>query len=183
MNDASPSSSHLAAQDHFAQSPSTPTIEIVLADDHHVVRQGMAAIIATEPDFQIVGEACDGEQALALYAKLNPDVLVLDLRMPVLNGFEVVKRLIATDPEARISSLTTYDTDEDIWRCLRAGAKGYLLKDALQPEIVTAIPTVARGQSFTTPLLAVKLANRAAAPESIPARNRRLAPSRRWQDQ
>ncbi len=149
----------------LARKPKSPVIKIVLADDHHVVRQGMAAIIATEPDLKIVGEACDGEQALALYAQLNPDVLVLDLRMPVLDGFEVVRCLIATDPAARILVMTTYDTDEDIWRCLRAGAKGYLLKDASQPEIITAIRTVARGESFTTPLLAVKLAQRAAAPE------------------
>ncbi len=85
--------------------------------------------------------------------------------MPLLDGFEVVKRLIATDPAARILVMTTYDTDEDIWRCLRAGAKGYLLKDATQPEIITAIRTVARGEGFTTPLLAVKLANRATALE------------------
>ena len=143
-------------------------ITIVLADDHHVVRQGMAAIIATEPGLRVIGEACDGEQALALCAKLKPDVLVLDLRMPVLDGFEVVKRLIAVDPAACILVMTTYDTDEDIWRCLRAGAKGYLLKDASQPEIITAIRTVARGESFTTPLLAVKLAQRAAAPELTP---------------
>jgi two-component system NarL family response regulator len=149
----------------------SPAITIVLADDHHVVRQGMAAIIATERDLKIVGEACDGEQALAYYAKFKPDVLVLDLRMPVLDGFEVVKRLIATDPTARILVMTTYDTDEDIWRCLRAGAKGYLLKDASQPEIITAIRTVARGESFTTPLLAVKLAHRATAPE-LTARER-----------
>jgi DNA-binding NarL/FixJ family response regulator len=143
-------------------------ITIVLADDHHVVRQGMAAIIATESDLKIVGEACDGEQALSLYAQLKPDVLVLDLRMPVLDGFEVVKRLIATDRMARILVMTTYDADEDIWRCLRAGAKGYLLKDASQPEIITAIRTVARGESFTTPLLAVRLAHRAGAADLSP---------------
>jgi len=148
-----------------AKKPKSPTIKIVLADDHHVVRQGMAAIIGTEPDLKIVGEACDGEQAIALYARLKPDVLVLDLRMPALDGFEVVKRLIATDPNARILVMTTYDTDEDIWRCLRAGAKGYLLKDASQPEIITAIRTVARGESFTTPLLAVRHAHRAGTPE------------------
>lgn len=148
-----------------ARKPKPPIIQIVLADDHHVVRQGMAAIISTEPDLKIVGEACDGEQALTLYAQLKPDVLILDLRMPVLDGFEVVKRLIATDPAARILVMTTYDTDEDIWRCLRAGAKGYLLKDASQPEIITAIRTVARGETFTTPLLAVKLARRASTPE------------------
>ncbi len=151
-----------------AKKAPSPTIRIVLADDHHVVRQGMAAIIGTEPDLQIVGEACDGEQALAFYAKFKPDVLVLDLRMPVLDGFEVVKRLIATDPDARILVMTTYDTDEDIWRCLRAGAKGYLLKDALQPEIVTAIRTVARGESFTTPMLATQLVRRSHAAELTP---------------
>jgi two-component system NarL family response regulator len=128
----------------------------------------MAAIIATESDLKIVGEASDGEQAAALYLKEKPDVLVLDLRMPVLDGFEVVQRLVAADTSARILVMTTYDTDEDIWRCLRAGAKGYLLKDANQPEIITAIRTVARGESFTTPLLAVKLARRANAAELTP---------------
>lgn len=151
-----------------AGKPKSSTIRIVLADDHHVVRQGMAAIIATEQDLKIVGEACDGEQTLALCAEQKPDVLVLDLRMPVLDGFEVVRRLIATDPEARILVMTTYDTDEDIWRCLRAGAKGYILKDASQPEIITAIRTVARGESFTTPLLALRLAHRAIAAELTP---------------
>lgn len=146
----------------------SPSVRIVLADDHHVVRQGMAAIIATEPDLRIVGEASDGEQAAALYLKLKPDVVVLDIRMPKVDGFEVVKRLIAADPAAHILVMTTYDTDEDIWRCIRAGAKGYLLKDAGQPDIITAIRTVARGESFTTPLLAVKLARRAMAAEPSP---------------
>lgn len=149
----------------------SPSIRIVLADDHHVVRQGMAAIIATERDLKIVGEASDGEQAAALYLKLKPDVLVLDIRMPTVDGFEVVKRLIAADPAAHILVMTTYDTDEDIWRCIRAGAKGYLLKDAGQPDIIAAIRTVARGESFTTPLLAVKLARRASTPELSPREN------------
>jgi DNA-binding NarL/FixJ family response regulator len=151
-----------------AKKTKAPQIRIVLADDHHVVRQGMAAIIATESDLKIVGEAADGEQAAALYLKEKPDVLVLDLRMPALDGFNVVQRLILAEPDARILVMTTYDTDEDIWRCLRAGAKGYLLKDASQPEIITAIRSVARGESFTTPLLAVKLARRANAPELSP---------------
>lgn len=115
----------------------------------------MAAILATEPGLRVVGEAADGEQALALWAALKPDVLILDLRMPLLDGFEVVKRLIAIDPQAQILVMTTYDTYEDIWRCLQAGAKGYLLKGADQPEIITAIRAVARGESLTTPLLAV----------------------------
>lgn len=143
-------------------------IRILLADDHHVVRQGLSAIIATESDLQVVGEACDGVVTCELYARLRPDILILDLRMPALDGFEVVKRLIQEDPQARILIMTTYDTDEDIWRCLRAGAKGYLLKDATHPEIITAIRTVARGESFTTPQLATRLARRANAPEMTP---------------
>jgi two-component system, NarL family, response regulator len=143
----------------------TPKITILLADDHLVVRQGMAAIIGTEPDLDVVGVASDGEEACALYSRLRPTVLILDLRMPVLDGFEVVKRIIASEPGARILIMTTYDTDEDIWRCLRAGAKGYLLKDASQPEIVQALRTVARGETFVAAPLATQLARRAQAPE------------------
>jgi two-component system, NarL family, response regulator len=140
-------------------------IRILLADDHHVVRQGLAAIIGTEPDLHIVGEACDGETACQLYFQLRPDVLILDLRMPILDGFGVVKRVITEHPQAHILIITTYETDEDVWRCLRAGALGYVLKDATQPEIIAAIRAVAAGESFTTPRLALKLARRASAPE------------------
>lgn len=143
-------------------------IRILLADDHHVVRQGLAAIIGTEPDLHIVGEACDGETACQLYFQLQPDVLVLDLRMPILDGFGAVKRIIAECPQARILIMTTYDADEDVWRCLRAGARGYVLKDATQPEIIAAIRTVAAGESFTTPRLALKLARRANSPGLTP---------------
>jgi len=145
--------------------PISPPVRILLADDHHVVRQGLAAIISTEPDLVIVGEACDGETACQLFLRLQPDVLILDLRMPVLDGFGVVKRVIASSPQARILIMTTYDADEDVWRSLRAGARGYVLKDASQPEIIAAIRAVAAGESFTTPRLAMKLARRASAPE------------------
>lgn len=142
-----------------------PAISILLADDHHVVRQGLAAIISTEPDLKIIGEACDGETACQLYFQLHPDVLILDLRMPILDGFGVVKRVIAENPKAHILVITTYDTDEDVWRCLRAGALGYILKDATQPEIISAIRAVAAGKTFTTPQLAAKIAQRANATE------------------
>lgn len=142
-----------------------PAIRILLADDHHVVRQGLAAIISTEPDLLIVGEACDGETACQLFFQLRPDVLILDLRMPVLDGFEVVKRVVSEHPQAHILVMTTYDTDEDVWRCLRAGALGYVLKDASQPEIISAIRAVAAGEAHTTPRLAARIAHRASSPE------------------
>ena len=143
-------------------------IRIIIADDHLVVRQGLRAIMATEVDFEVVGEACDGLQTCDLYRRLRPDLLVLDLRMPVMDGISVVKTLIAEDPKARILVMTTYDTDEDIWVSLRAGAKGFLLKDARHSQIVEAIRTVARGDTFTTPDLALKITRRAKAPELTP---------------
>jgi two-component system NarL family response regulator len=147
------------------------SISILLADDHPVVVQGLAAIIATEANLKIVGQAYDGETTCALHAKLKPDVLLLDLRMPDSDGLDVVKRIIAQDQAARILIMTTYDLDECVWRCLKAGAKGYLLKDATQAEIVKAIRAVASGLAFITPDLALKLAQRAATPELTPREN------------
>lgn len=141
------------------------TIRILLADDHLVVREGIMAILKIESDFEIVGEVADGICAVQQYEKLQPDVLILDLRMPGMDGFAVVRQLVESNPKARILIMTTYDTDEDIWKCLSAGAKGYLLKDATHAEIVTAVRTVAAGESFTTPALAAKIARRANAPE------------------
>lgn len=140
-------------------------IRMVLADDHHVVRAGLVAIFSTEPDLRVVGEACDGEVACQLYFQLRPDVLVLDLRMPVLDGFGVVQRILGEDPLARILIMTTYDADEEVWRCLRAGALGYVLKDASHSEILTAIRAVAAGKAYTTPRLAMKIVQRANSPE------------------
>ncbi len=148
--------------------PSDRWIRIVLADDHLVVRAGLAAILAIETDFQLVGEASDGWQACDLVKTLEPDVLILDLRMPVMNGFDVVKKLNERSPKQNILIMTTYDTDEDIWRCLRAGAKGYILKDATHPEIVEAVRTVAAGELFATSKIAGSIARRASNPELTP---------------
>ncbi|MEM7312649.1 MAG: response regulator transcription factor [Planctomycetota bacterium] len=141
------------------------SIRIVLADDHLVVRQGMMAILAIESDFEVVAEAGDGTTACRLYEELRPDVVILDLRMPEMDGFEAVQKIIAAHRDARILIMTTYDTDEDIWRCLKAGAKGYLLKDATHPEIVAAVRAVAAGESFASPGIAAKITRRAVAPE------------------
>ncbi|MEM7599988.1 MAG: response regulator transcription factor [Verrucomicrobiota bacterium] len=140
-------------------------IRIVLADDHLVVRQGMVAILSLESDFKVIGEASDGLAAYKLYEQLQPDVLILDLRMPKMDGFETVQKLLGVDPDAQILIMTTYDSDEDIWRCLKAGAKGYLLKDASHSEIVSAVRTVAAGESFASSKLMPKIARRASAPE------------------
>ncbi|MCD9459439.1 response regulator [Marinibactrum halimedae] len=140
-------------------------IRIVLADDHLVVRQGLIAILELESDLKVVGEASDGHYACALYEELNPDVMILDLRMPQMDGFETVQQLIRMDSSARILIMTTYDSDEDIWRCLKAGAKGYLLKDATHAEIVSAVRAVAKGEQYTSPGLTEKIVRRVATPE------------------
>ncbi|HEX4388533.1 MAG TPA: response regulator transcription factor, partial [Steroidobacteraceae bacterium] len=102
-------------------------IGVLLADDHPVVRDGLAAIVNQQPDMRVVAEAGDGEEAIALYERHRPDVVVLDLRMPKRDGLAVVQRVLALNPKACILIMTTYDGDEDIFQCLSQGAKGYLL--------------------------------------------------------
>src|SRR5690349_12426050 len=99
-------------------------IRLLIADDHTVVRDGLSAILGLQPDIEVVAEAADGEQAYALFQKHRPDVMLLDLRMPKLDGLEVVRRICSRDPTARIVIVTTYDGDEDIFRSLQAGAQG-----------------------------------------------------------
>src|SRR5215467_6066889 len=111
-----------------------PKIRVVLADDHPVVRDGLAAIVNQQSDMEVVGEAGDGDAAIELYQQHHPDVMVLDLRMPKRDGLAVVQRVLELNPKANILVMTTYDGDEDIFRCLSQGAKGYLLKDAPRPE-------------------------------------------------
>jgi len=113
-------------------------IRVVLADDHPVVRDGLAAIVNQQADMEVVGEAGDGEEAIALYEQHRPDVMVLDLRMPRRDGVAVVQRVLEINPKACILIMTTYDGDEDIFQCLSQGAKGYLLKDAPRQEILSA---------------------------------------------
>jgi two-component system NarL family response regulator len=133
---------------------------VAIADDHVLFRQGVATVIEREGDLQVVGEANDGEEAVACYRKLRPDVMLLDLVMPKLDGFEALLRIRHTDPAARLIMLTTYDTDEDINRVLRAGAKAYLLKDATASELVRCIRDVWAGKTRVAPEVAAKLADR-----------------------
>lgn len=137
---------------------------VLLADDHPIVRDGLAAIINLQADLEVVAEAGDGETALACFEAQRPDVLVLDLRMPKADGLTVVQQLLARFSDARILVMTTYDGDEDIFQCLRAGARGYLLKDAPRQEILGAIRTVASGGQYTSHTVAAKALQRMARP-------------------
>lgn len=135
-------------------------IRILLAEDHAVVREGLAAILNRKEDMTVVGEAENGRQAVEMYRLQQPDIVLMDLRMPELGGVEAIAQIRAEFPDARIIVLTTYDTDEDIYRGLQAGAKGYLFKDATSKELLNAIRTVHQGQKYIPPEVALKLVER-----------------------
>lgn len=139
-------------------------ISVILADDHPVVRDGLAAIVNQQPDMQVVAEAGDGEQAVALYGQHRPDVMVVDLRMPKLDGAGVVQKVLEAHPKAQLLIMTTYDGDEDIFRSLSQGAKGYLLKDAPRQEILAAIRAVSQDQPYTSSAVAAKALQRMVKP-------------------
>lgn len=132
-------------------------IHVLIADDHPVVRDGLALILPTEPDLAVVGEAADGQEALRLAERLRPDVLLLDLGMPKLDGVEVIRRLHETRPEIGVVVFTVFDSDERIIAALQAGARGYLLKGAPREEVFAAVRTVAAGGSLLPPVVASRL--------------------------
>jgi two-component system, NarL family, response regulator len=142
----------------------TPKIRVILADDHPVVRDGLAAMINQQADMQVVAEGGDGDEAVALYEQHRPDVMVLDLRMPKRDGVAVVQHVLELDPKARLLIMTTYDGDEDIFRCLSQGAKGYLLKDAPRQEILSAIRAVSEDRPYTSSSIAAKALQRMSKP-------------------
>jgi len=136
------------------------TIRILLADDHPVVRDGLMAILGTQPDFAVVGEAGDGQEAVNLAKELNPDVILLDLEMPVLDGVQTLQQIRARQPEARVIVFTAFDTDERILTAVQAGAQGYLLKGVPRTELFNAIRVVHEGGSLLQPIVASKLMRR-----------------------
>jgi DNA-binding NarL/FixJ family response regulator len=145
---------------------SQPTaIRVLIVDDHAIVQQGLAAMIENEPDMTVIGQASNGQEAIDQYRQLQPDITLMDLRMPQVGGVEATIAICAEFAHARIVILTTYDGDEDIYRALRAGAKGYLLKDAEPDELLNAIHIVHRGQQYIPPHVGAKLAQRMTNPE------------------
>ncbi|HEY9624716.1 MAG TPA: response regulator transcription factor [Crinalium sp.] len=142
-----------------------PAIRVLVVDDHAIVQQGLAAIINEESDMTVVGQARNGIEAIALFRQEQPDVTLMDLRMPQMGGVEAISAIRAEFKTARIMVLTTYDSDEDIYQGLRAGAKGYLLKDCRPAELRAAIRAVHQGQQYIPSNVAVKLVQRMEHPE------------------
>ncbi len=132
-------------------------IRILLVDDQTMFRDGLRVLLSSQADFEIVGEASDGEEALARAAALKPQVVLMDLRMPVMDGATATRRLRAMQPDARVIVLTTFDEDAAIFDGLRAGATGYLLKDAPTDKLYEAIRAAARGESFLQPSIAARV--------------------------
>jgi len=137
-----------------------PPTRILLVDDHFMVRHGLAAVLSQQPDFEVVGQAANGADALVLFASLHPDIVLMDGVLPDMHGVEVTRRIIATQPEARIIMLSVNDTEEDIHQAMGAGACGYMPKSSEEDEIIGAIREVAAGHGFLPPQLAHKLAER-----------------------
>jgi len=135
-------------------------IRILITDDHFLVRVGLATVINTQPDMSVVAQAGDGRQAVEMFRHHRPDVTLMDLRMPEMNGIEAIQAICKEFPDSRIIVLTTYDGDEDIYRALQAGARSYILKDMVGDELIEAIRVVHSGQRRIPPEIAARLAER-----------------------
>jgi two-component system NarL family response regulator len=135
-------------------------IRIMIIDDHPVVREGLSRIIVSDENMEVVGEASNGAEALEKFRKLRPDVALMDMRMPQMNGVEAIEAIRKDFPNARIIVLSTYDLEEDIYLALQAGARGYLLKDSPHTELIAAINRVHAGERVIPPSIATRLAER-----------------------
>ncbi len=150
------------------------TIRVLIVDDHPVVRDGLRGMLGGQPDLIVVGEAADGREALAAVAQHGPDVVLMDLRMPVLDGVGAITRLAAMHPNVRVLVLTTYEEDQDIVRAVEAGATGYLLKDVPREELFRAVRAAARGEPVLAPRVAARLMGRLRTPTAEPPSEREL---------
>jgi DNA-binding NarL/FixJ family response regulator len=149
-------------------------IRVLIVDDHTMVRDGLASMLAREPDFEVVGEAKDGTEAVARAIELKPEVILMDLRMPTMDGVEAMCAIREQEPQAKFLVLTTFDNDEYIFRAIEAGARGYLLKDASREELFRAVRAIHRGESLIQPAVAARVLDRfamlsrqAAAPNAV----------------
>jgi DNA-binding NarL/FixJ family response regulator len=138
--------------------PSSPPVRILTADDHPLIRAGLVAFLATEPGLEVVAEVDNGEEALEKYRELHPDIVLMDLSMPVMDGLSATTAILDEFPDARVIVLTTYDGDEDIHRALEAGAMGYLVKDMVLADVLNVIRAVHAGRRGIPHTVAAKLA-------------------------
>lgn len=150
----------------------TQRIRIVIADDHPIVRSGLSGSLGSQPDFEIVGEAATGLEAVELASALRPDLILMDIRMPALDGASATQRIIADNPGARVLVLTTYTTDADVLRAVESGAVGYLLKDVPHDELFRAVRTVACGGRYIVHSVASRLIQQMARPSHEPLTHR-----------
>ena len=144
-------------------------VRILIADDHAIVREGLEAVLSTQPDFALVGVAANGLEAVALAAELRPDVILIDLVMPKMDGLEAIRAIRAADPRARILVLTSFADDERVFPAIRAGAMGYLLKDTLRQDLLQAIREVAQGQVSLHPEIARRMLREVKQPPGQPS--------------
>lgn len=140
-----------------AQTRANDKISVMLVDDHAIVRQGLRTYLELQPDIQVVGEASDGKQAVTLVRDLLPDVVLMDLVMPQMDGVEATREMTSIAPSVRVIVLTSFSEDEKVFASIKAGAQGYLMKDVLPQDLVTAIRTVYRGEAQLDPEIARKL--------------------------
>ncbi len=146
------------------------TLRILIAEDHPLFRKGMNSLLSSVPDFKVVGEATTGEEAVALASELRPDVILMDLQMPGTNGIEATRRVLREGPDVRVLVVTLLEDDDSVFMALRAGARGYALKDADEDEMVRAIRAVGRGEAIFSPAIAGRVLAYFAAPTVSPPR-------------
>ena len=149
-------------------------VRLLIADDHPIVRAGFEGMLAEKPDLEVVGEAGNGEEAVRLADRLRPDVVLMDLRMPEVDGVEAIGRIKRDHPHVHILVLTTYDSDADILRAIEAGATGYLLKDTPREELFRAIRAAARGEPVLAPSVTARLMQRAKSPSQAALSGREI---------
>ncbi len=144
-------------------------LRILIADDHPLVRSGLRALLAAAEDMEVVGEAATGEEAVTLAQTLQPDVMVMDLRMPGINGIEATRRVVQANPQIRILVVTLFEDDDSVFAALRAGARGYILKDANEVEVLRAIRAVSSGDAIFSATIAQRLIDFFAFPRPVQA--------------
>lgn len=151
------------------------TIRVLIVDDQMMVREGFSVLLNAQPDIEVIGEAVDGRQAVEKVAELRPDIVLMDIRMPGMNGLEATREIVAADGDAKVLVLTTFDLDEYVYQALRAGASGFLLKDASARQLADGVRVVADGEALLAPTVTKRLIqefSRLGAPKTAPTQER-----------